>query len=59
MRCITKAIEQIFPRGGGTFEEEGRPVVKYRDSLPWAAQKRLNRSRCRLRRGLGWAKGRT
>ena len=34
MRCITKAIEQIFPRGGGTFEEEGRPVVKYRDSLP-------------------------
>jgi len=27
---------------------KGRPTVKYRDYLPWAVEKRLNRSRCRL-----------
>jgi len=28
-----------------------RPFVKYSDILPWAVQKRLNRSRCHLRFG--------
>ena len=31
--------------------------MKYRDDLPWAAQKRLNRSRCCLGFELGWAGG--
>ena len=31
----------------------------YRDHLPWAVRKRLNRSICRLGCGLGWAKGST
>jgi len=35
--------------GMGNFEgEEGRPIVKYRDTLWSSVQKRLNRSRCRL-----------
>jgi len=33
----------------------GRPIVKYRDTLRSSVQKRLNRSRCRLGFGLGWA----
>ena len=36
---------------------KGRPVVKYTNSLPWALQKRLNRTRCRLGLGFGWAHG--
>ena len=36
------------------FEGEGRPVAKYWDYLPWAVQKRLSRSRCRLGYGLRW-----
>jgi len=32
----------------------GRPIVQYSDGLPWALQKRLNRSRCRLGCGVGW-----
>ena len=35
----------------------GRPIVKYRDTLRLSAHKRLNRSRCRLGYGLGWAVG--
>jgi len=35
------------------------PIVKYRDFLPWAVQKQLNRSICRLGCGLGWAEGST
>jgi len=34
-------------------------IVKYSDILPWAVQKRLNRSICRLGCGLGWAEGST
>jgi len=46
------------PMGRGNFEGEKRsPVVKYRDTLCWAVQKWLNRSRCRLGCGLGWAQG--
>jgi len=30
----------------GQFWGKGRPIVKYRDSLPWAVQKWLNRSIC-------------
>jgi len=35
---------------------KGRPIVKYRDTM-LSVQKRLNRSRCRLGCGLGWAAG--
>jgi len=34
---------------------KGRPAVKYSDSVPWAVQKWLNRSGCRLGFGFGWA----
>ena len=30
------------------WREKGRPIAKYRDTLRWSVQKRLNRSRCRL-----------
>ena len=43
------------PHGKEQFAGKGRPIVKYRDALPWALQKRLNRSRCRLGLGLEWA----
>ena len=33
---------------GAIFWEKWLPIVKYRDTLPSAVQKRLNRSRCRL-----------
>jgi len=36
---------------------KGRPTVKYRDTLWSCVQKWLNRSRCRLGCGLGWAQG--
>jgi len=35
---------------------KGRPVVKYRDALQFAVQKRLNRSRCRWVRDSGGSK---
>jgi len=35
--------------------EIGRPIVKHRDILRSSVQKRLNRSRCRLGCGIGWA----
>jgi len=38
---------------------ERAPIVKYRDFLPWAVQKLLHQSICRLGCGLGWAKGST
>jgi len=34
---------------------KGRSIVKYRDTLRSSMQKRLNRSRCRLGCGFGWA----
>jgi len=34
-----------------------RPTVKYRDTMQSSVQKQLNRSRCRLGCGLGWATG--
>jgi len=46
------------PMGMGNFEgEKGRPIVKYRDTLWLSVQKQLNRSRCCLGYGLGWAVG--
>jgi len=42
--------------GMGNFEGGRAPTGKYRDAGPWAVQKWLNRSRCRLRLGLRWAK---
>jgi len=33
----------------------GRPIMKYRDTLRSSVQKRLNKLRCRLDYGLGWA----
>ena len=47
------------PNGKGQYCGKGAPVVKYRNFLPWAAQKRLNRSICHLGCGLGWAEGNT
>ena len=47
-----------FRTGRSNFKgKRGRPVVKYSHTLPWAVQKRLNRWRCRLGFGLGWAQG--
>jgi len=46
-----------IPHGEGQFWRGGerRPIVKYKDTLQWAVQKRLNRSRCCFRFGLEWA----
>jgi len=43
----------------GNFLGKGSPIVKYRDFLPWALQKRLNQSICHLRYGLERAEGST
>ena len=45
--------------GKGQFLGKASPTVKYRDFLPCAVQKRLNRSICRLGSGLRWAEGST
>jgi len=45
------------PMGRGNFEGKVRPIVKYRDTVQLAVQKRLNRSRRRLGCGLGLAQG--
>ena len=37
--------------------ERGRPIVKYRHTMRFSVQKRLNRSRCHLGCGFGWAEG--
>jgi len=34
---------------------KGRPILKYRETVQSSVQKWLNRSRCRLGFGLGWA----
>jgi len=47
------------PHGKGQFLGKWAPIVKYRDCLPWAVQKWLNRLICHLASGLGWAKGST
>jgi len=44
-----------LPTGSGNFQGKGWPIVKYRDALPWAVQKRPNQSRCHLGYGLWWA----
>ena len=41
----------------GNFEGVGQPIVKYRDTLRSSVQTRLNRSKCHLGCGLGWAQG--
>jgi len=45
------------PKGKGHFGGKEALIVKYRDFLPWAVRRRLNRSICRLGCGLRWAKG--
>jgi len=45
------------PHGNRQFWWIGAPIVKYRHFLPWAVQKRLNRSICRIGCGLQWAGG--
>ena len=45
------------PMGRGNFEGERVSIVKYRDTLRSSVQKQLNRTRCRLACGLGWAQG--
>ena len=42
--------------GGSDLVTRKANFVKYRDTLPWAVQKRLNWSRCRLGCGLGCVK---
>jgi len=39
---------QIPQWEGAISEEKGRPIVKCRDTLRWAVQKRLNRPKCHL-----------
>jgi len=48
---------QIPPWEGAILRGKGRPIVKYRDTLRSPVRIRLNRSRCRLGCGLGWALG--
>jgi len=43
------------PHVKGRFWGIGVPLVKYRDFLPWAVQKRQNRLICHLGCGLHWA----
>ena len=44
------------PMGRGKFwGENGRPILKYKETVQSSVQKWLNRSRCRLGFGLGWA----
>ena len=45
------------PREGTIWRGKDRRIVKYRDTLRSSVPKRLNRSRCRLGCGLGWAVG--
>ena len=45
------------PWEGAILRGEGRPIVKYRNTVWSSLQKRLNRSRCRLAAGLEWAVG--
>ena len=47
-----------LPWGGTMFWERGAHL-QYRDFLPWAVQKQMNRSIRRLDCGLGWAEGST
>jgi len=42
---------------GAILPGKGQPIVKYRDTLWLAVQKRLNRSTCCLGCGLTWAQG--
>ena len=46
---------QMLPWEGAILRWKGRPIVKYRDTLLWAVQKWLNRSRCHLGYELWWA----
>ena len=46
-----------IPHGKGQFWWIVLPIVKYRDFLPWPAQKPLNWSICCSGCGLNWAKG--
>ena len=54
LTIITYRCRSTSPIGRGNFEGEGRPIVKYRDTLRSSVQKRLNRSRCCLGFGFGW-----
>jgi len=45
------------PMGRVNFEGGVSSIVKHRETLQSSVQKRLNRSRCRLDCGLGWAVG--
>jgi len=47
------------PHEGAIFGKMVAHIVKYRDFLLWAVQKRLNRSICRLGCRLRWAEGST
>ena len=48
--CIRWGPDPLWE--GAILRGKGWPIVKYRDTLRWAVQKRLNQSRCRLGCGL-------
>ena len=50
---------QISPWKGALLRGKGRPSVKYRDTLRWVVQKRLNRSRCCVGCWIVWSQGTT
>jgi len=47
---------KISPWEGAVLRGKGRPIVKYRDALPWAVQKWLNWLGCCLVEDLCWPK---
>jgi len=53
--CIRCGPDHLWE--GAILNQKGQPIVKYRDTLPWAVQKQLNRLKCRLGWGLGWVQG--
>jgi len=48
---------QILQCKGAILREKGWPIVRYRDSLPWAVQKQLKRSSCHLGCWVGCVQG--
>ena len=54
--CIRWGPDPTMGRGK-FFGENGRPIVKYRDTLQSSVQRRHNRQGCCLGYGLAWAVG--
>jgi len=54
--CIGDVLDEgpDPPCSGLILRGKGMTIVKYRDLLSGAVQKRLNRLRCHMEHGLGW-----